>query len=236
MKPKLALSVLALALSACGGSESDRSACINALTGQEIAAAYCNNQQLQEQGKGPQTAQNSPPSVSPAPTDTNTPTPVQTAPSASNPSGTSASTEPAPAPFEAHVAHAPPDGATIGGTTFLFEVRGTSIWNAELLPAVGYEPKYVPFVHGKTTPGTAWSGTWNTTTIPNGVYTVRLSAFDKPAGDLAAREIVTMTRTYQIQNPDCSLPIALGQEAICANPELYWLRVREEWARQGINF
>jgi hypothetical protein len=141
--------------------------------------------------------------------------------------------------FQAFLVQAPPDGAIIGGKVFRFTVKGFTLANVELLPDTGFEPKYMSNLDFTTFsqtdsdfPGTlvpVRSGTWDTTKLPNGVYRVRMSVFDKPAGDPTANEMVVFTRTYTIANIDCSHPnSSLGQNAACSNLDAYWNLVQNE--------
>ena len=102
------------------------------------------------------------------------------------------------APFFASSTVAPPDGAIVGGVVRL-EVRGNKMANVELLPASGYQPRYGVFrITGDTT--VAWMDL-DTTRLPNGPISMRVSAFDVASGQPGAREIVAMqTRTWNIKN------------------------------------
>jgi hypothetical protein len=103
-----------------------------------------------------------------------------------------------PQTFVAAVSLAPDDGATISGVVRL-AIAGDNIANAELLPPVGYEPKYAIF--RQEMPTRFLDVDWDTTKLPNGPISVRISAFDHPAGDPRAQEIVAMqVRTWIIQN------------------------------------
>jgi hypothetical protein len=102
------------------------------------------------------------------------------------------------APFFASSTVAPPNGATVSGVVRL-EVRGNEMVNVELLPGSGYLPRYGIFnITGDRT--VAWMDL-DTTKLPNGPVTMRVSAFDVAAGQSAAREIVAMpARTWNINN------------------------------------
>lgn len=102
------------------------------------------------------------------------------------------------APFFAATTAAPPNGATVSGIVRL-EVRGNKMANVELLPGSGYLPQYGVFrISGDTT--VAWLDL-DTTRLPNGPVSVRVSAFDVAAGQPGAREIVAMqARTWNINN------------------------------------
>ncbi|MDQ9172378.1 hypothetical protein Q8A64_18380 [Oxalobacteraceae bacterium R-40] len=118
------------------------------------------------------------------------------------------------APFRARVWTAPVDGATISGVVRL-EIDGNFMKNAELLPASGYLPRHGIFkINNDTSHATM---DLDTTKLPNGPFTVRISAFDKPAGGTGAREIVAMTtRTWNINNS--STPSIRFSAAVTAAP------------------
>ena len=105
---------------------------------------------------------------------------------------------PAPAPFSAALAAGPADGATVGGIVAL-EVRGSALANVELLPPSGYTQKLGTFTI--TDNGTVARLNFNTTALPNGPVQLRISAFNKPAGDVTAAEIIAMpARTWVVSN------------------------------------
>lgn len=104
----------------------------------------------------------------------------------------------APAPFSAAATVAPADGATLTGVIAL-EVRGGSLANVELLPAAGYAPRWGIF---SMTNGTVAQLAFDTSALPNGPIQMRISAFNKPAGEPDANEIVAMPpRTWIVNNP-----------------------------------
>ena len=102
------------------------------------------------------------------------------------------------APFNAAVSMAPAAGATLSGIVRI-EVRGYDMQNVELLPASGYTPRLGVFnITGDRT--IAWLDL-DTTKLPNGPLNVRISAFNVPAGQPGAAEIVAMpARTWNISN------------------------------------
>mgnify|MGYP003575377924 CR=1 FL=1 len=102
------------------------------------------------------------------------------------------------APFFANVTVAPPDGAIVSRTVRV-EISGNSIANAELLPARGYLPRMGVFnITGDRT--RAWLDL-DTMKLPNGFLRLRISAFDVPAGQRGAREIVAMApRVWIVSN------------------------------------
>lgn len=118
------------------------------------------------------------------------------------------------APFFASVSMAPADGAALSGVVRL-EVSGNAMANAELLPAAGYAPRQGVF--NLTADGTrAWLDL-DTTRLPNGPLTVRISAFNVPAGQPGAAEIVAMPpRTWHISNS--APPPAAFAAAVTAAP------------------
>lgn len=102
------------------------------------------------------------------------------------------------APFTAAASVMPVDGATLSGFVRL-EVSGYDMANVELLPGSGYAPKMGTFnLTGDKTIG--WMDL-DTSSLPNGPVSMRVSAFDRPAGQDGAREIVAMSaRTWIIDN------------------------------------
>ncbi|TFW10113.1 DUF4214 domain-containing protein [Oxalobacteraceae bacterium OM1] len=97
---------------------------------------------------------------------------------------------PPPVPvFTAAVTNAPNAGAVLTGVV-RFEVRGSGIENAELLPADGYQPIYGRF---NLSPDRtfAWLD-FNTNQLPSGPYAMRISAYNVPPGQPGASEIVAM--------------------------------------------
>lgn len=92
----------------------------------------------------------------------------------------------------------PPNGATLSGFVRL-QVTGIALENVELLPAVGYSPRVGVFLisEDKTT---AWLDL-DTTLMANGPMTLRVSAFNVPAGQPGAAEKIVMSpRTWNIDN------------------------------------
>ena len=102
------------------------------------------------------------------------------------------------APFFASSTVAPSNGATLSGIVRL-ELRGNEMANVELLPGSGYMPRYGVFnITGDRT--VAWLDL-DTTRLPNGPVSMRVSAFNVSAGQPGAVEIVAMpTRTWNINN------------------------------------
>jgi hypothetical protein len=100
---------------------------------------------------------------------------------------------------------APTDGAAISGITRL-EVAGEGLANVELLPPNGYAPKVGIFniSEDKTR---AWLDL-DTTTIPNGSLSVRISAFNVPAGQPGAEIIAMPARTWTVVNSAAPPPTA----------------------------
>ncbi|OWW22352.1 hypothetical protein [Noviherbaspirillum denitrificans] len=102
------------------------------------------------------------------------------------------------APFFAYSTVAPPAGASLSGVV-RFEVRGNELANVELLAGSGYLPRYGKFnITGDRT--VAWMDL-DTTRLPNGPVSMRVSAFNVPAGQPGAAEIVAMqARSWTINN------------------------------------
>jgi hypothetical protein len=102
------------------------------------------------------------------------------------------------APFFANVSMAPASGATLSGFVRL-EVSGNDMANVELLPANGYTPRLGVFnLTGDKT--RAWMDL-DTTRLPNGPLAMRISAFNVPAGQPGAVEVIAMpARTWNISN------------------------------------
>jgi hypothetical protein len=102
------------------------------------------------------------------------------------------------APFTANAGAAPPNGAVLNGVVRL-EVNGLELGNVELLPATGYTPRYARF-NISSDKAFAWLDL-DTRTLPNGALTVRVNAYNKPAGQTGAVEKVAMpARTWTISN------------------------------------
>jgi hypothetical protein len=92
-------------------------------------------------------------------------------------------------PFTATVTLAPVNGEIVSGRTRL-EVRGSGMRNVELLPAGGYMPRFGTF--NMDFGGTfAWLE-FDTASLPNGIFTARISVFNVASGQPNAREIVAM--------------------------------------------
>jgi len=102
------------------------------------------------------------------------------------------------APFFASVSMAPANGSALSGIVRI-EVRGNEMANVELLPANGYLPRLGVFnISGDKT--LAWLDL-DTTKLSNGPLDVRVSAFNVPAGQPNATEIIAMSaRTWNINN------------------------------------
>lgn len=102
------------------------------------------------------------------------------------------------APFTATVTMAPVYGEIVSGRTRL-EVHGSGMKNVELLPANAYLPQLGVFYVNYN--GTfAWLDL-DTTSLPNGPFNIRISAFDVPAGQANAREVIAMpARQWMVQH------------------------------------
>jgi hypothetical protein len=118
------------------------------------------------------------------------------------------------APFSAAVSMAPAAGATLSGIVRI-EVRGYDMQNVELLPDSGYTPRLGVFnITGDRT--VAWLDL-DTTKLPNGPVNLRVSAFNVPAGQPGAVEIVAMpARTWNISN--AAPPASTFSAAVTAAP------------------
>lgn len=120
------------------------------------------------------------------------------------------------APFFSFVSMAPANGATLSGFVRI-EVYGNQMANVELLPAAGYMPRLGVFnLTGDQT--RAWLDL-DTTKLPNGPLSVRISTFNKPAGQAGATEVIAMpTRTWNIANPPAApMPFTAAVAAAPAN-------------------
>jgi hypothetical protein len=110
----------------------------------------------------------------------------------------------------------PADGATLSGFVRL-QVRGLALANVELLPASGYTPQLGIFqlASDKTH---AWLDL-DTTRLPNGPLSVRVSAFNVPAGQPGAVEMTAMSpRVWNINNPVPPAPAASLSVASASAP------------------
>lgn len=116
--------------------------------------------------------------------------------------------------FIAQVTSAPDEGAIISGLVNL-EVKGSNITDIELLPAEGYSPKLAAFaVSADKTTATA---SFDTTKLPDGSVSARISAFYTPAGGSDATEITVMpARTWTIQNVARPLPDGFSAQLVSA--------------------
>ncbi|MDF3037140.1 MAG: hypothetical protein K0S28_2414 [Paucimonas sp.] len=96
---------------------------------------------------------------------------------------------------------APLNGEIISGKISL-GIRGSGIANAELLPASGYTPRYGTFGFGLTGAADQYGYLeLDTTTLPNGPFTARISAFSVAAGQPNGKEIILMpARQWIIRN------------------------------------
>lgn len=120
----------------------------------------------------------------------------------------SATYDVAPGPFAATVTVAPPDGTTLSGFVKL-EVRGSGLGNVELLPADAYLPIWAAFTLSDDR--TIASLDLDTRILPNGPIRLRISAFNRPAGDPTASEIIAMpARTWNINNAASSFTAAVA--------------------------
>lgn len=87
-------------------------------------------------------------------------------------------------------------------------MRGSGLVNVELSPATGFSPRVGTF--SISADGTIAQLDFNTAALASGLVQLRVSAFDAPAGNPAAREIVVMpARTWVIINPPATAPILI---------------------------
>lgn len=107
----------------------------------------------------------------------------------------------APAPFSATLSIAPPSSASLSGIV-QFEVKGTRVYNCELLGSSGFSPVYGVFSinSGKTIAGL----NWDTRNLSNSAYTVRIVAFDVTAGEVGSSITVMQPRLYYVSNVSTS--------------------------------
>jgi hypothetical protein len=176
---------LALFLSACGGGGGD--------DGPPTSEAPASGA-TPPPAPQPTSTPTSGSSVTPAPDSTSTSTPAP----ATDPTAVPPTTLSPPTDFAATVTTAPADGATISGTVRI-EISGSGIENAELLPPTGYTPVYGTF--SISPDKTTALLDLDTRTLPDGPLMVRASAFDAPAGQASAGEIIAMnSRSWQVQN------------------------------------
>ncbi|MDB5822575.1 MAG: hypothetical protein JWR21_1279 [Herminiimonas sp.] len=110
-------------------------------------------------------------------------------------------------PLTVDSVQAPSDASTVSGSVVL-EITGSGIANAELLPASGFAPRFGIFE--VSSDGTLARLSFDSTAVQSGLRQFRVSAFDAPAGDPSAREIVAMpTRTWVVINPPATAPILI---------------------------
>jgi hypothetical protein len=100
--------------------------------------------------------------------------------------------------FSANAVVAPVNGSVIGGMLHV-EIEGANLENVEVLPATGYSPKYGTniVISADKTKSSVYV---DTSTLPKGLTDLRVSVFNKPAGDPTATEIVVMpARQFDIR-------------------------------------
>lgn len=116
--------------------------------------------------------------------------------------------------FSAYGTARPWAGATLSGIVRL-EVRGQRIANVELLPSEGYTPRLGVFnVSADRTH--AWLDL-DTTKLPNGPINVRASAFNVPAGQPGAVELIAIEpTTWNISNATSSVNTPLSISSVSA--------------------
>lgn len=123
-------------------------------------------------------------------------------------------TAPPPVPFNATLSIAPPNYSLVRGT-IRFEVRGSGMENVELLSPSGYERHGTFSISPDKTVATL---DLHTQLMSSGIYTYRISAFDRPAGTAGAREIVVMpSRTWEVKQAFDQIPgVGENEMSICA--------------------
>ena len=100
--------------------------------------------------------------------------------------------------FTARVTAAPAGGTSLTGRVRL-EVGGSNLQNVELLPATGYTPRLGVFnISDNRT--IAWLDL-DTRLLSTPTATVRISAFNAPAGQPASEIVAMSPRTWNISNP-----------------------------------
>lgn len=117
----------------------------------------------------------------------------------------------------------PANDATMSGIVRM-EVHGQGIQNVELLPATGYAPRIGVFnISADRT--SAWLD-FDTRMQPDGTVNVRISAFDRPAGQAGAQEVVVMpARRWTVRNtPISQPPVPLAATVTVAPPNVSLLR------------
>lgn len=130
-------------------------------------------------------------------------------------------------PFAAELMQAPADGATLTGVITL-EVRGSGIANVELLPASGYAPTLGRFI--VSSDKTYARLDFDTRVVPNNLLQVRISAFDVPAGNMGAREIVVMpARGWFLRNIPPPYGTPEGRAARCLSSGHAYTRLSDPW-------
>ncbi|MDB5797827.1 MAG: hypothetical protein JWP36_1729 [Paucimonas sp.] len=127
--------------------------------------------------------------------------------------GTPSSTPPStPAPVINSVT-APAEGTRLAGTTVL-TIQGENIRNAELLPATGFAPQLGRFAAAAD--GRSATLSFDSTAVPNGPLTLRISAWNQPAGTAGASETVAMpARTWTFANDPPPAGNDAGRTARC---------------------
>ncbi|WP_192805172.1 DUF4214 domain-containing protein [Noviherbaspirillum aerium] len=119
-----------------------------------------------------------------------------------------------PVPLAATVTVAPPMVALLNGTVRL-EVRGSGMENVELVPVTGSE-RYGSFLISPDKTHATFD--LNANAMASGVYVLKISAYDRPAGTPGAREVVAMDyRIWEVRKPTDVLPgLGADEPSICS--------------------
>jgi hypothetical protein len=117
---------------------------------------------------------------------------------------------------------APADGATINGTVRIL-VAGSGIQNVELLPATGYVPLTARGVVDGDNEGAYID--FNTTVLPDGPVTLRVSAFNVPPGQNGSEITAMPARTWTIRNSTAS---TFAAQLVSAPTTADWLGADRE--------
>lgn len=123
-----------------------------------------------------------------------------------------------PVPLSATVTVSPPMVALLKGTVRL-EVRGSGMENVELVPVTGSE-RYGSFLISPDKTHATFD--LNADAMASGVYVLKISAYDRPAGTPGAREVVAMDyRIWEVRKPTDVIPgLGADEPSICSG----WLR------------
>ncbi|WP_151446983.1 hypothetical protein [Lacisediminimonas profundi] len=122
---------------------------------------------------------------------------------------------PAPSAVTISSFAAPAGSARLAGTTVL-TIEGENIGNAELVPGASLTPQLGRF--SVAADGRSASLEFDTTTVPNGPLTLRILAWNLPAGSTGAGEVLVMApRTWLFANEPPPAGTDAGRAARCQN-------------------